>query len=91
MTDYKNINAPRTIQSTISLGDTVAAIVLLIVVVMFGCHSCVEAIVKTVETEEEQRIFRPDTERPKAFRMSSPTPEQMDKYHELMVIQEVRR
>jgi hypothetical protein len=53
-------------------------------------NSCVDSVVKTVETEEEQRIYKVDTERPKAYRKASPTPEQMDKYHDLLRIMEVK-
>lgn len=68
---------------------TIISLIILVILIGLICHSCVDAIVKTVETEEEQRIFRADTERPKAFRKASPTPEQMDKYHDLMRVMEV--
>lgn len=67
------------------------SIIILIILMGLICHSCVDAIVRTVETEEEQRIFRADTERPKAFRKASPTPEQMEHYHGLLQIMEVQR
>ena len=65
------------------------SLIILIILIGYISHSCVDAIVKTVESEEEQRIFRADTERPKAFRKASPTPEQMDKYHDIMRVMEV--
>jgi hypothetical protein len=91
MQDFKNLQIKPPIESDIKWLEAFAVIAALALVVGAMVTICVDAIVKTVETEEEQRIFRPDTKRPKAYRMSSPTPEQMDKYHELMVIQEVRR
>ena len=66
------------------------SVVILIILIGLLCHSCVDAIVKTVETEEEQRIFRVEKETPKAYRMTSPTPEQMDKYHDLLTVMEVK-
>jgi len=69
----------------------IIAVIMLVLLVWLACWFFVDAIVRTVETEEEQRIYRADTERPKAFRKASPTPEQMDAYHDLMRIQEVRR
>lgn len=74
---------------TESKTSIILSLVILVILIGLICHSCVDTIVKTVETEEEQRIFRADTERPKAFRKASPTPEQMDKYHDLMRVMEV--
>lgn len=74
---------------TESKTSIILSLVILVTLIGLICHSCVDAIVKTVETEEEQRIFRADTERPKAFRKASPTPEQMDKYHDIMRVMEV--
>lgn len=91
MTDYKNIQAPRPIERDMKYLEAFAVLAALVIVIGVICTSCVDAIVKTVETEEEQRIFRVDTDRPKAFRMSSPTPEQMEAYHGLMRVMEVRR
>ena len=72
------------------------SLIILIILIGYISHSCVDAIVKTVESEDEQRIFRAKTyvpdgaEAPKAFRMASPTPEQMEHYHDLMKIMEVK-
>lgn len=74
---------------TESKTSIILSLVILVTLIGLICHSCVDAIVKTVETEEDQRIFRADTERPKAFRKASPTPEQMDKYHDIMRVMEV--
>lgn len=68
---------------------TCAALLALVVTIWVICTCFVNAIVKTVETEEEQRIFKAD--HPKAYRMQSPKPDQMEAYHHLMQIQEVRR
>lgn len=66
----------------------VAAVFGLVVGVL--CHSCVTGIVRTVELEEEQaqRRWLADTyDRPLAYRLSGPTPEQMDRLEALRVAQ----
>lgn len=75
---------------TESKTSIILSLVILVTLIGLICHSCVDAIVKTVETEEEQRIFRVEKETPKAYRMTSPTPEQMDKYHDLLTVMEVK-
>lgn len=89
MTDYKNIQPPRPIDKHVQYLQAFAMMSALVIIIGVICTSCVDAIVKTVETEEDQRIYRAD--HPKAYRMQSPTPEQMEAYHHLMQIQEVRR
>jgi hypothetical protein len=69
----------------------IISVIILVLLVWLICWMFVDAIVRTVETEEEQRIYRADTVRPKAFRMSSPTPEQMEHYHDLLRVMEVMR
>lgn len=67
------------------------SLAVLVVIIGFITTSCVDAIVKTVENEEEQRIYKADYARPAAFRKASPTPEQMEAYHGLLTVMEVNR
>jgi len=70
--------------------NSIFAAVIIVMLMGLLAHSCVDAIVRTVESEEEQRIYKVDYDKPAAYRMSSPTPEQMDKYHDLLRVMEVK-
>lgn len=89
MTDYKNNQPPRPIDKHVQYLQAFALLAALVMTIGVITTSCIDAIVKTVETEEEQRIYKVD--HPKAYRMQSPTPDQMEAYHHLMQVQEVRR
>ena len=58
-------------------------------------HACVDAAVRTVENDEQEarkRIFASETyQRPAAYRLASPTYEQMEARHHVIKLQEVRR
>jgi hypothetical protein len=69
----------------------ILAALILVLMVWLLCWMFIDAIVKTVESEEEQRIYRADTVRPKAFRMASPTADQMDATEALLQIQPLVR
>lgn len=69
-----------------------ASVVTLAAVIWAMAASCVAGVVKTVEIEEEQvRVWTATLSRPAAYRLASPTPEQMDHLHGIQKIQEVRR
>ena len=94
MTDYKS---PwwRTFQQIetdrqVNIISSFCALGVLVALIGFISTSCVDAIVKTVENEEEQRIYKVEYALPAAYRKASPTPEQMEKYHDLMRIMEVK-
>ena len=95
MTDYKS---PwwRTFQQIetdrqVNIISTFCVLAVLVALIGFISTSCVDAIVRTVETQEEQLIFKVDYSRPAAYRMASPTPEQMEHYHGLLTVMEVNR
>lgn len=95
MTDYKS---PwwRTFQQIetdrqVNIISSFCALGVLVTLIGFISTSCVDAIVKTVENEEEQRIYKVDYARPAAYRKASPTPDQMEKYHDLLTVMEVNR
>ena len=69
---------------------TCAAIMALIILVWFVCVSCVDGICLEVD-RQRQHEPAPAYARPAAYRLQSPTPDQMEAYHHLMQIQEVRR
>lgn len=71
--------------------STFCALGVLVALIGFISTSCVDAIVRTVESEEEQRIYKVDYARPAAYRKASPTPEQMEAYHGLLTVMEVNR
>ena len=70
---------------------------LIILVILIGliCHSCVEAIVETVENDEQEarrKIFVEQTyQRPAAYRQASPTQAEMDHLHHILLVMEVNR
>lgn len=78
-------------EKQVNLLATFSALVVLVLLIGIVCTQCVDAIVKTVENEEEQRIYKADYARPAAFRKASPTPEQMEAYHGLLTVMEVNR
>ena len=67
----------------------------LISVIGMMCWSCVDGIVKTVENEEQEsrrRIYASETYvRPAAWRLASPTSEQMDHLHHVRQVAEVAK
>lgn len=73
------------------------AFYLLALIVTIGamCWLFVDGIVKTVENEEQEarrRIYASDTyQRPAAYRLQSPTDDQMDHLHHIQQIAEVAR
>jgi hypothetical protein len=67
--------------------------VLLVLLIGLVCLSCFEGMVKTSKASEEYS-GTPVTatyDRPAAYRLNSPTPEQMEHYHDLLRVMEVRR
>jgi hypothetical protein len=68
----------------------VLAAIILVLLVWLACWMFVDAIIVTVETEEEQRVFVAES-RAKAFRMASPTADQMDAAEALLVLQPMVR
>lgn len=74
----------------VALRNNLLCLITLVLTIGVICHSCVDAIVQTVETEEEQRIFRADYSRPAAYRLASPTSDQMESLHGLMRVMEVK-
>lgn len=69
---------------------TCAAIMALIILVWFVCVSCVDGICLEVD-RQRQHEPAPAYARPAAFRMASPTQEQMDAYHGIVTVMEVNR
>lgn len=70
-----------------------AACLLLVVIIGMICINFVDAWFE--EARNQERYYSKPVEvtykRPAAYRLQSPTPEQMEAYHHLMQIQEVRR
>lgn len=69
---------------------TCAAMLALIILVWFVCVSCVDGICLEVDRQREHEPA-PAYARPAAYRMQTPTAEQMDKLHDLQRIAEVSR
>lgn len=63
-----------------------------ILLVWLLCQTCVDGIVKTVENDEEQqrKWVAQGYKRPLAYRLQSPTEDQMDSLHGLMRVLEVK-
>ncbi len=73
--------------------NMIIAAIVLVALIGLLCHSCVEAVVKTADNQEKY-YGKPVTatyDRPAAFRLSSPAPEQMEAYHGLLRVLEVLR
>ena len=68
---------------------------MLMIIFMIGmlCWQCADSFDRTAENQERyySKPVEVTYERPAAYRMQSPTPDQMEAYHHLMQIQEVRR
>ena len=67
---------------------------MLMLLIAVVCHSCVEAVVKTVENEEEFKrpvYVEQSYRQPAAFRKASPTMNEMDHLEALLTVQEVAR
>lgn len=73
------------------------AFYLLALIVTIGamCWSCVDGVVRTVENEETEsrrRIYASETyHRPAAYRLQSPTDDQMDHLHHIQKVAEVAK
>lgn len=72
------------------------AVVMLVVLIGLVCHSCVDAVVKTVEAEEEisrKKVWTVEQTyiRPAAYRLAAPDQDQMDHLHALLMVMEVRQ
>lgn len=93
----KDVSPPMTsevkeLDSIYSVSVSIVVMVILIGVLM---HSCVDAVVETTEQEEEisrRRTYATETYvKPAAYRLQSPTQEEMDHLHHILALQEVRR
>lgn len=94
MTDYKSIEKIRTrderIMNAVSSGLAMVALVLLIWALCYGCVDGIIAEVERQEQYEKRPVYASETYRqPAAYRLSSPTPDQMDSYHHMMQVMEV--
>ena len=69
---------------------TCAAILALAIMTFLIGRSCVDGICLEVD-RQRQHEPAPAYARPAAYRLQSPTTDQMEAYHHLMQIQEVRR
>ena len=70
------------------------SLVILVMLIGLITHSCVDAVVKEAENEEQYKrpIYVEQTyERPAAYRMASPTMRQMDHLDALLTVQEVSK
>lgn len=75
--------------------DNLLSVIVLIIVIGMMVHSCVDGIVRTVELDEAKRkksepVYTVQYSQPAAFRLSTPTPEQMDHLHALMTVSAVK-
>lgn len=75
--------------------STSLSILALIVLIWLICWMATDAVVKTVENEEQEarkRVYASETYRkPAAYRLHSPTQEEMDQVEHLLVVQGVKR
>lgn len=76
--------------------DNLLSVIVLIIVIGMMVHSCVDGVVRTVELDEAKKkkvepAYTVEYSRPKAFRLSTPTQEQMDHLHDLLIIDQVRK
>ena len=73
--------------------SAVLSLVVLVGLIGLVCYSCVDAVVTSAEIQE--RFYSAPVaatfERPSAFRLASPTPDQMDHLHHVQQIAQVRR
>jgi hypothetical protein len=73
---------------------TAISVVVLILVIGLMCASCVDAVVRTAESDEQEarrRVFVEQSyQRPAAFRKASPTQEEMEHLHGMLRVMEVK-
>lgn len=78
---------------TESRTTTIFSMILLIIMLAWIGRCTVDAVVRTAENQEQYYSMPVSMtySRPAAYRKASPTNDQMEAYHHLMQIQEVRR
>ena len=69
---------------------TCAAIITMVIMTLIIARSCVDGVCDEVD-RQRQHEPAPSYTRPAAYRMQTPTPEQMESYHGIMTVMEVNR
>ena len=98
MNDYKspwNRNFYAQTEKEVNRLATFASVLGLAVLIWLMAVSCVDGVVKEAERQEKYeprpRWASETYRKPAAYRLSSPTENEMDHLHHLMAVQEVRR